>query len=132
MAEKLKREPILTRILQPLLPLVLMGRRLGNDSDLMCRAEKRLNLPLPEMTFGNNSLTLTYAPSSSSSPSAQSALGETASPSDPEVIGISISWNALDALAQVAVGEGWEERDGGGVQVAMAEKWSKGRSAATT
>jgi type 2A phosphatase activator TIP41 len=46
-------------------------------------------------------------------------------PSDASAV--RLTWNALDALAEVAVGEGWEERVGGGVQVAMAEKWSKGR-----
>lgn len=38
-----------------------------------------------------------------------------------------INFNALDALAEVAVGEGWEERVGGGVRVAMADKWGKSR-----
>ena len=34
---------------------------------------------------------------------------------------------ALDALAEVAVGEGWEQRVGGGVKVSMAEAWGKSR-----
>lgn len=40
---------------------------------------------------------------------------------------MTISWNAIDALAECGVGEGWEERVGGGVQVSMAEQWSKTR-----
>lgn len=70
------------------------------------RAEKRLNLPLPEMTFGNNSLLLTY----------QGGDEET-----------TFRFNGLEALAEVGVGEGWEERVGGGVLVSMAETWGKNR-----
>ena len=75
-----------------------------------CSAEKSLNLPLPEMTFGNNSLHLTYRPASSS-----------------ENL-VELRFATLDALAGVAVGEGWEERVGGGVKVSMAETWGKSRS----
>jgi type 2A phosphatase activator TIP41 len=73
--------------------------------ELICRAEKRLNLPLPEMTFGNNSLVLKFE-------------------GDEEVI---MRFNGLEALAEVGVGEGWEERVGGGVLVSMAESWGKNR-----
>lgn len=72
----------------------------------MCSAEKRLNLPLPEMTFGNNSLLCTYKDGSNE---------------------ISMRFNGIEALAEVGVGEGWEERVGGGVLVAMAESWGKNR-----
>nr|ODO04454.1 hypothetical protein L204_00814 [Cryptococcus depauperatus CBS 7855] len=75
-------------------------------------AEKLLSLPLPEMTFGNNSLSLTYNPSA--------PLTTTSS--------IEIRFQAKDALAGVATGEGWEERVGGGVLVSMAERWSKNKS----
>lgn len=72
------------------------------------RAAEHLDIPLPEMTFGNNSLDLTYAPDQTS------AL-------------LSLNFSALQALADVATGEGWEERNGGGVQVSMAEHWSQNR-----
>jgi len=71
----------------------------------MIRAEKKLNLPLPEMTFGNNSLLLEYQG------------GEE----------VTMRFNGLEALAEVGVGEGWEERVGGGVLVSMAETWGKNR-----
>jgi len=71
----------------------------------MYRAEKRLSLPLPEMTFGNNSLLLTYN-------------GEEET---------TMRFSGLEALAEVGVGEGWEERVGGGVLVSMAETWGKNR-----
>lgn len=80
------------------------------------------------MTFGNNSLTLRYLPGSSPphvQAAGQSSMIPEGQPSDASAV--RLTWNALDALAEVAVGEGWEERVGGGVQVAMAEKWSKGR-----
>lgn len=64
-------------------------------------AEKELCLPLPEMTFGNNSLALHFDG------------------------GVSIVFDTLSALREVAVGDGWEERVGGGVLVSMAETWSK-------
>jgi type 2A phosphatase activator TIP41 len=73
---------------------------------LISRAEKRLNLPLPEMTFGNNSLSLSYS----------STEGD-----------VEMKFNGLDALAEVGVGEGWEDRTGGAVLVAMAEFWGKNR-----
>jgi type 2A phosphatase activator TIP41 len=69
--------------------------------------EKELGLPLPEMTFGNNSLVLEYGPE-----------GEGCT---------GIAFDTMHALAGVATGEGWEERVGGGVLVSMAETWSKGR-----
>jgi type 2A phosphatase activator TIP41 len=74
-------------------------------------AEKRLNLPLPEMTFGNNSLVLTYSPGPGTT-----GEGE-----------VEMRFNGLDALAEVGVGEGWEDRTGGAVLVAMAEFWGKNR-----
>ena len=40
---------------------------------------------------------------------------------------IEISFGSLDALAEVAVGDEWEERIGGGVKVSMAEAWGKSR-----
>jgi len=61
------------------------------------------------MTFGNNSLSLSYA----------STEGE-----------VEMKFNGLDALAEVGVGEGWEDRTGGAVLVAMAEFWGKNRSVA--
>lgn len=88
-------------------------------------AEKTLSLPLPEMTFGNNSLVLTYDPNATgprrAAPArAASGSGAVAEPS-------SLAFDTLTALRQVATGEGWEDRVGGGVLVSMAEKWSKGR-----
>jgi type 2A phosphatase activator TIP41 len=80
------------------------------------------------MTFGNNSLTLRYRPGpppQHAQVAGQSSVVAQEQPS--ETSSVTLAWNALDALAEVAVGEGWEERVGGGVQVAMAEKWSKGR-----
>lgn len=80
------------------------------------------------MTFGNNCLTLTYRPGSSTSQTQVPRQSSTVAQEQPsEASSVRLAWNALDALAEVAVGEGWEERVGGGVQVAMAEKWSKGR-----
>jgi type 2A phosphatase activator TIP41 len=73
---------------------------------LMCRAEKRLNLPLPEMTFGNNSLLCTYNDGSNE---------------------VTMRFNGIEALSEVGVGEGWEERVGGAVLVSMAESWGKNR-----
>ena len=72
----------------------------------MYSAEKRLNLPLPEMTFGNNSLLCTYNDGSNE---------------------VTLRFNGLEALTEVGVGEGWEERVGGGVLVSMAESWGKNR-----
>jgi type 2A phosphatase activator TIP41 len=72
----------------------------------MCRAEKRLNLPLPEMTFGNNSLLCTYNDGSNE---------------------VTMRFNGIEALSEVGVGEGWEERVGGAVLVSMAESWGKNR-----
>lgn len=73
------------------------NRRLQADPSV----EKELCLPLPEMTFGNNSLALTFEG------------------------GVHIAFDAISALREVAVGDGWEERVGGGVLVSMAESWSK-------
>ncbi|KAK8847552.1 hypothetical protein IAR55_005411 [Kwoniella newhampshirensis] len=98
-------------------------------------AEKMLNLPLPEMTFGNNSLSLTYDPSSSSSSSGSISTLRTDSNSSSncgEEDKVEIHFRTLDALAGVAVGEGWEERVGGGVLVSMAEKWGKSRSSSNS
>jgi len=72
----------------------------------MIRAEKRLNLPLPEMTFGNNSLLCTYNDGSNE---------------------VTMRFNGIEALSEVGVGEGWEDRVGGGVLVSMAESWGKNR-----
>ncbi|WVQ69447.1 uncharacterized protein L199_007664 [Kwoniella botswanensis] len=85
----------------------------GKEIDV---AEKSLNLPLPEMTFGNNSLRLSYSPSSSSSSSSTS--------NDKDENGVQLRFDSIEALSGVATGEGWEERVGGGVKVSMAEKWS--------
>ncbi|KLT44176.1 TIP41-domain-containing protein [Cutaneotrichosporon oleaginosum] len=63
--------------------------------------EKELSLPLPEMTFGNNGLHLAFDG------------------------GVTITFDGISALREVAVGDGWEERVGGGVLVAMADSWSK-------
>lgn len=60
------------------------------------------------MTFGNNSLDLVYAPDQTSKP-------------------LELRFTSLAALSRVATGEGWEDRIGGGVQVAMAEQWSQNR-----
>jgi type 2A phosphatase activator TIP41 len=60
------------------------------------------------MTFGNNSLSLEYAP-------------------DKSAASLELSFDALAALSNVATGEGWEDHFGGGVQVAMAEHWSQNR-----
>ena len=99
------------------------------DHLLMYRAEKSLNLPLPEMTFGNNSLVLTYnpTPSSSSGTLNASTLGTQDSTGDSGETRVGIKFDTLEALAGVATGEGWEERVGGGVKVAMAEQWGKNR-----
>ncbi|WVF69631.1 hypothetical protein IAT40_004409 [Kwoniella sp. CBS 6097] len=99
--------------------------------------EKRLNLPLPEMTFGNNHLRLTYSPSASASASTSTSTSYTSSfpqaqvqsqhTFDPASTGgsdaVELRFDTLEALAGVATGEGWEERVGGGVKVSMADKW---------
>jgi type 2A phosphatase activator TIP41 len=79
---------------------------------------------MPEMTFGNNALTLSYAPGPSSSSGGPSELnGE-----DPEATtNVRLSFSALDALKAVATGDRWEERVGGGVKVSMAEVWGRSR-----
>lgn len=84
------------------------------------------------MTFGNNSLILTYSPTSTSTTTSTSTFtpdsassGSMTAPIKEEEV--RLSFNALDALSEVAVGEGWEERVGGGVRVAMAEHWGQNR-----
>lgn len=62
------------------------------------RLEKELRLPLPEMTFGHNSLVIQHPL-------------------------VTLSFDTLGALRAVPVGEGWEERCGGGVLVSMADAW---------
>lgn len=63
----------------------------------------------------------TVAPSKAKpSPSQTSYTSEARTP-------VELDFSALGSLAQVAVGEGWEERVGGGVQVSMAESWGKNR-----
>jgi type 2A phosphatase activator TIP41 len=81
------------------------------------------------MTFGNNSLVLSYSGSSGSSSTSTSAGSAGSSSGAASGDEVQISFNALDALGAVAVGEGWEERVGGGVQVAMADQWGKNRYA---
>lgn len=97
-------------------------------------AEKALSLPLPEMTFGNNSLVLTFEPSGfgsrASIPVTSAGPDSSASTSAPDSSvaadsQIRLAFDTLTALGQVATGEGWEDRVGGGVLVSMAEKWSK-------
>jgi type 2A phosphatase activator TIP41 len=80
------------------------------------------------MSFGNNSLTLSYDPSTSYS--STSALSPSASNSAGES-STSLRFQTLEALGGVAVGEGWEERIGGGVKVSMAESWGKSRLVST-
>ena len=102
-----------------------------------CSAEKKLNLPLPEMTFGNNALTLRYTSGESSRSSkppgsadgADTGLASGTAGSAEHDFGesISITFNAIDALGAVSTGEGWEEAVGGGVRVSMADKWGKQR-----
>lgn len=87
-------------------------------------AEKSLNLPLPEMTFGNNSLSLVYNPTTPSPLDSTTASTPTTVSLEERV---NLSFKTLDALAGVATGEGWEERVGGGVLVSMAEKWGKNK-----
>jgi len=81
------------------------------------------------MTFGNNSLILTYDPTPSNSTAASTGIpdGEASRVEGREEI-VGIKFDTLEALAEVATGEGWEERVGGGVKVAMAEQWGKNRS----
>lgn len=74
-------------------PLQLQIRR-----QVDARLEKELRLPLPEMTFGHNSLVLQHPL-------------------------VTLSFDTLGALRAVPVGEGWEERCGGGVLVSMADAW---------
>ena len=94
---------------------------------LTCRAEKQLSLPLPEMTFGNNSLVLSFDPSSSTtrSPTTSSSTQDKALDGTDDKL--DLSFHTIEALAGVATGEGWEERVGGGVKVSMAEQWGKNR-----
>jgi type 2A phosphatase activator TIP41 len=81
------------------------------------------------MTFGNNSLVLTYDPSPSSTNASSLPVtdgGGSEARRQEEIV--QIKFETLEALAGVATGEGWEERVGGGVKVAMAEQWGKNRS----
>ena len=79
------------------------------------------------MTFGNNSLRLSYSPPSpSSTPSTGTGTGQSQGQDRVEII-----FSALDALAEVGTGNGWEEVKGGGVLVSMADKW-KGKSKAVS
>lgn len=108
------------------------GRARRREKGADGSAEKSLNLPLPEMTFGNNSLVLTYDPAASSSSSASAGQApreslEGSKSGSGDDVPLRISFNALEALAGVATGEGWEERVGGGVKVSMAEQWGKNR-----
>lgn len=68
-------------------------------------AGTHLLLPLPEMTFADNHLELTHNKS-----------------------GFKYRFEALESLAEVRVGAGWEQ-SGGGVKVKHAEEWGKTRSA---
>lgn len=88
------------------------------------------------MTFGNNSLVLTYDPTgfgSGTNSHGVAAAGGSAVQSPAGDSGdsatVTLAFNALEALAGVATGEGWEERVGGGVKVSMAEQWGKNRCA---
>ena len=72
---------------------------------MLCSAGEHLLFPLPEMTFADNHLELTHHPS-----------------------GFKYTFAALESLAEVRVGAGWEE-GGGGVKVKYAEEWGKTRSA---
>ncbi len=74
------------------------------------------------MTFGNNHLSLQYAPERDESRSGPSSSMNGSIP-------WTMDFNGIDALAQVAVGDGWEDRVGGGVLVSMAEVWGRKRSA---
>lgn len=84
------------------------------------------------MTFGNNSLSLVYnpdGPGPSSRPriTQQDVLSESDDQADSARARASeryeLRFDTLGALGQVATGEGWAERVGGGVKVSMAEKW---------
>lgn len=91
------------------------------------------------MTFGNNALTLTYIPGSSSGSSSSSSSSslisqaphqaeiEAGATGKPDAGAVTITFNAIDALGEVSTGEGWEEKVGGGVRVSMADKWGKQR-----
>ncbi|CDZ97280.1 Uncharacterized conserved protein [Phaffia rhodozyma] len=67
-------------------------------------AATHLSIPLPEMTFADNHLTLRHEPS-----------------------GFTYTFQALPALSKVKVGAGWDEQ-GGGVRVKHADEWGKTRS----
>ncbi|GAA5914211.1 hypothetical protein JCM8208_001520 [Rhodotorula glutinis] len=70
-------------------------------------ASAQLDLALPEICFGNNSLAIHHAPS-----------------------GFSLEWNTLDMLAAVKKGDGWDAQPGAGaVRVAHADEWSRGQAA---
>lgn len=40
---------------------------------------------------------------------------------------VNLSFKILDVLVGVVIGEGWEDRVGGGVLVSMVEKWGKNK-----
>ncbi|TXT04891.1 hypothetical protein VHUM_03974 [Vanrija humicola] len=82
-------------------------RPILNGREIEAAETTLAGLPLPEMTFGNNTLTLAHGS------------------------GTTLHFDALESLKAVAVGEGWEERVGGAVLVSMADKWSGHREAAT-
>ncbi|KPV78502.1 uncharacterized protein RHOBADRAFT_721, partial [Rhodotorula graminis WP1] len=70
-------------------------------------ASAQLDLALPEICFGNNSLALHHEPS-----------------------GFTLEWNTLDMLAAVKKGDGWDAQPGAGaVRVAHADEWSRGQAA---
>ncbi|GAA5834404.1 hypothetical protein JCM9279_004306 [Rhodotorula babjevae] len=70
-------------------------------------ASAKLDLALPEICFGNNSLAIHHHPS-----------------------GFSLEWNTLDMLAAVKKGDGWDSLPGAGaVRVAHADEWSRGQAA---
>ncbi|KAL7415860.1 TIP41-like family-domain-containing protein [Mrakia frigida] len=71
-------------------------------------AGTHLLIPLPEMTFADNHLELEHGPS-----------------------GFKCRFGALESLAEVRVGAGWEA-SGGGVKVKHAEEWGKTRTTAPT
>ena len=102
-----------------------------NEADRsLYSAEKRLSLPLPEMTFGNNSLILEYDPNAASStagPSHSASSVQFYSSSSAVKQKEVVKFDAMEALEGVATGEGWDDRVGGGVKVSMADQWSKSR-----
>ncbi|GAA5976763.1 hypothetical protein JCM11641_000864 [Rhodosporidiobolus odoratus] len=69
-----------------------------------------LDLALPEIIFGNNSLRLCHDPT-----------------------GFEIKWDANAMLSEVKKGEGWEDRPGAGpVRVKHADEWKRGQASSTS